>query len=85
MQQHAITFRTSRQLVVLVFPLRSSVGVGMFFIPAFIIRPFSHQTARALALGDGVPPARAIGQLSLRCLISCTSVGLILWNVATVA
>ena len=32
------------------FFLSAVVGIGMFFIPAFIIRPFSHQTASGLAL-----------------------------------
>jgi hypothetical protein len=54
------------------------VGIGMFFIPAFIIRPFSHQTASGLAL------AMALRQRApwptLAAALVCALLALILWN-----
>ena len=37
--------------------LRPCAGPAFLF-PAFIIRPFAHQTSRGLLLGNGDPPAR---------------------------
>jgi hypothetical protein len=33
-----------------VFTISSIIAISLFFIPAFIIRPFTHQTVRGLAL-----------------------------------
>jgi Protein of unknown function (DUF3179) len=41
---------SSRPFSWLIFLLSALAGIGLFFIPAFIIRPFHHQTASALAL-----------------------------------
>ena len=61
------------------FFLSAMVGIGMFFIPAFIIRPFSHQTTSGLAL------AMALRQrapwATLAAVLICVLFALILWNV----
>ena len=39
-----------RALSWIVFSVSALVAIGLFFIPAFIIRPFTHQSARGLDL-----------------------------------
>ena len=39
-----------RSLPWIVFSVSALVGIGLFFIPAFIIRPFTHQSVRGLTL-----------------------------------
>jgi hypothetical protein len=48
-QQAQKTYRPSRWLWT-AFTICALVTIGLFFIPAFIIRPFSHQAPRALLL-----------------------------------
>jgi hypothetical protein len=68
-----------RGILWFLFFLSAMVGIGMFFIPAFIIRPFSHQTASGLAL------AMALRQrapwATLAAVLICVLFALILWNV----
>jgi hypothetical protein len=55
----------------LVFGVSAAACIGLFFVPAFIIRPFTHQTSRGLALAmalrQSAPWATLV--LSLICLL----------------
>jgi hypothetical protein len=61
--------------------LLTVTGAGLFLIPAFIIRPFRYQSARALSLAIGVkwiaPALTAIACAAVLVL------GLILWRTAS--
>lgn len=60
------------------FALAALVGIAFFFIPAFIIRPFAHQSSAglsvAMALRQRAPLPTFIAA------ILCLILGLILWN-----
>ena len=62
------------------FVVSALVAVGFFFVPAFIIRPFHHQTPAALAL------AMALRQRapwpSLLVAVACLVCALVLWRAA---
>jgi hypothetical protein len=64
----------------LIFCASLLVGVGLFFIPAFVIRPFSHQSPAALSL------AMALHQLAPWATLATALISLIvaqaLWRVA---
>src|SRR5438309_3739850 len=67
-----------QRLAWLFFWLSAVTAIGLFFIPAFIIRPFAHQTAAglslALALRQRAPWATIIA------LFVCAVVALRLWQ-----
>jgi hypothetical protein len=62
------------------FVVSALVAVGFFFVPAFIIRPFHHQTPSALAM------AMALRQRapwpSLLAAVTCLVCALVLWRAA---
>ncbi len=62
------------------FAASALVGIGFFFVPAFIIRPFHHQTPSSLAL------AMALRQRApwetLAAALLCLVFALILWDAA---
>jgi Protein of unknown function (DUF3179) len=64
-----------------IFGLSALAGIGMFFIPAFIIRPFTHQSPAGLAL------AMALRQrapwVTLIAALVCLGFALLLWGVAS--
>lgn len=64
-----------------IFIISALAGIGLFFIPAFIIRPFTHQSAAGLALAMALRQRAPSGTLAaaLVCLFSV----LILWDVST--
>jgi hypothetical protein len=63
-----------------IFLVSALAGIGLFFVPAFIIRPFRHQTPSALAL------ALALRQRApwetLAAALLCLVFALILWGAA---
>jgi hypothetical protein len=65
----------------LIFLLSALAAIGWFFIPAFIIRPFRHQTPAALAL------AMALRQrapwVTLCAALICLLFVLVLWQTAS--
>jgi hypothetical protein len=65
----------------LIFTVSALAGIGLFFVPAFIIRPFRHQTpwalALAMALRDRAPWA------TIAAAVICLVFALVLWNSAT--
>lgn len=64
-----------------VFLASSAVAIGLFFIPAFIIRPFRHQTPSGLALAMALRQRAPWGTLTAA--LVCVLFGLILWGVVS--
>jgi hypothetical protein len=62
----------------LIFLLSALAGVGLFFVPAFIIRPFHHQTASALALAMALRQRAPWG--TLIAAVVCMLYALLLWQ-----
>jgi hypothetical protein len=64
----------------LIFLASAAVAISLFFIPAFIIRPFTHQTANGLAL------AMALRQrapwATLPAAVFCLFLMFLLWQVS---
>jgi len=62
----------------LIFFLSSLATIGLFFIPAFIIRPFSHQAPGALAFAMALRQRAPWGTLAG--LLICIIFALVLWQ-----
>ncbi len=62
----------------LAFSLSAIVAIGFFFIPAFVIRPFSYQAPRALVVAMALRQRAPVGTLvaGLICLV----LALVLWR-----
>jgi hypothetical protein len=56
------------------------VGMGLFFVPAYVIRPFHHQTAGALGLAMHWRQFAPVGTLAAALL--CLILAAILWETA---
>jgi hypothetical protein len=67
-----------RRSLWVIFLASAVVGIGLFFVPAFIIRPFTHQTPTGLALAMAVRQRAPWGTLAaaLVCLVFL----LVLWR-----
>lgn len=69
-----------RSLLCFLFAVSALAAIGMFFVPAFIIRPFTHQSpaglALAMALRQRAPWATLIAALV------CLVFALMLWGAA---
>lgn len=67
-----------RSILWSIFAVSAVVAVGWFFVPAFIIRPFTHQSARGLAV------AMALRQhapwVTLVAAIVCILAAIFLWR-----
>jgi hypothetical protein len=74
------SFPDRRTLLWLFFLASAVVGIGLFFVPAFIIQPFRHQTAAGLALAMALRQRAPWGTLvaALICLLFALS----LWYAA---
>lgn len=70
--------RSRRPFSWLIFLVSALAGIGLFFIPAFIIRPFHHQTASALALAMNLRQHAPWG--TLIAAIVCVLFTLVLWQ-----
>jgi hypothetical protein len=55
-------------------------GIGLFFIPAFVIRPFHYQSPRALWLAMTLKQRAPLGTLVAG--LMCILLGLVLWRAA---
>jgi hypothetical protein len=64
-------------LLWVLFAAAAITAIGLFFIPAFIIRPFTHQTPRGLALAMTLHRYAPWGTLvaALLCLVSAFQLG----------
>jgi len=67
-----------RPLLWFLFLLSAAVAICLFFIPAFIIRPFTHQTASGLNLAMTLRQYAPLGTLIAAPI--CLLFGLILWS-----
>jgi hypothetical protein len=67
-----------RSLPWIVFSVSALVAIGLFFIPAFIIRPFTHQSARGLALAMTIRQIAPWGTLGAA--IICLLLAIALWS-----
>ncbi len=56
------------------------VGIGLFFVPAYVIRPFHHQTPGALGLAMHLRQIAPLGTLAASLL--CLVLAVILWGTA---
>jgi hypothetical protein len=64
----------------LAFAASAVVAIGLFFVPAFIIRPFTHQSATGLALAMALRQRAPWGTLATALL--CLVLALVLWGAA---
>jgi hypothetical protein len=71
---------TSRPLFVL-FCVLGLFGIGLFFIPAFVIRPFHYQSPRALWVAMAIRQRAPMPAL-LAALV-CLALTLVLWKTAS--
>jgi Protein of unknown function (DUF3179) len=58
----------------------AAVTIALFFVPAFIIRPFSHQAPRALLLAMDLRQRAPLG--TLIAAVPCLVFGILLWGAA---
>ena len=63
------------------FLVSAAASIGLFFVPAFIIRPFRHQTQSALALAMALRQHAPWG--TLIAALTCLLIGILLWGAAT--
>jgi hypothetical protein len=70
------SFRNAFSL--LIFLASALTAIGLFFIPAFVIRPFHHQTAAALTLAMDLRQRAPRGTLTAALI--CLVFALILWR-----
>jgi hypothetical protein len=71
----------SRHWLWLAFSLAAVLAIGLFFIPAFIIRPFRHQSPRALLIAMALRQRAPIGTLITG--LVCLAMAFVLWRTAT--
>lgn len=69
---------SSRGFSWLVFLVSALAGIGLFFVPALIIRPFSHQAPSALVLAMSLRQRAPWG--TLIAAIVCVIFALMLWQ-----
>ena len=69
---------SSRPFSWLIFLASALAGIGMFFVPAFVIRPFHHQTPSALALAMSLRQRGPWG--TLLAAIVCLIFAVLLWQ-----
>jgi hypothetical protein len=61
-----------------IFAVCALLGAGLFFIPAFIIRPFSYQAPRALWLAMALRQRAPLGTMLFAIL--CLLLAIVLWR-----
>lgn len=69
-----------RYLLWYLFIPAALVGIGLFFVPAYVIRPFHHQTPGALALALHLRQLAPLGTLAAALL--CLLLAALLWETA---
>lgn len=70
-----------RGYVWFLFLASAAAGVGLFFVPAFIIRPFTHQTPTGLALAMALRQRAPWGTLTAA--LVCLVLALVLWGIVS--
>ena len=69
---------SARLSVWLIFCVSAVVAIGFFFIPAFIIRPFTHQSAGGLALAMALRHSAPLA--TLIAALVCVALAVLLWE-----
>ena len=69
---------SARFSVWVIFCVSAIVAIGFFFVPAFIIRPFTHQSARGLALAMALRHSAPLP--TLIAALVCVALALLLWD-----
>jgi len=72
-----------RGYVWFLFIASAVVGIGLFFVPAFIIRPFTHQTPAGLGLALALRQRAPWGTLAAA--VVCLVLALLLWGIVNKA
>jgi flagellar biosynthesis/type III secretory pathway M-ring protein FliF/YscJ len=72
------TARGSAGWIWAAFLASGAICIALFFIPAFVIRPFRHQARRALWLAMGLRQRAPLGTLMAAC--ACVIFAFILWR-----
>jgi hypothetical protein len=62
------------------FAASAVVAIGLFFVPAFIIRPFTHQSPTGLAVAMALRQRAPWGTLAA--VLLCLVLALVLWGIA---
>ena len=62
------------------FSLCAVIGIALFFVPAFIIRPFRHQAPRALLIAMALRQRAPLG--TLIAALACFVFAFVLWKTA---
>ena len=70
-----------RGYVWFLFLASAVVGIGLFFVPAFIIRPFTHQSPTGLALAMALRQRAPWG--TLVAAVVCLVLALVLWGIVS--
>ncbi len=70
-----------RGYVWFLFLVSAVAGIGLFFVPAFIIRPFTHQTPTGLALAMALRQRAPWG--TLVAAVVCLALALVLWGIVS--
>ena len=73
-------FSFRRAFVWFLFSASALAAIGLFFVPAFIIRPFAHQTAGGLALAMAIRQRAPRGTLAAA--LPCFVFAFVLWGFA---
>jgi len=76
--RHADHHSAHRGSLWLVFSACAVACIGLFFVPAFIIRPFTHQSSRGLSLAMALRQRAPWGTLALSFI--CLLFALTLWR-----
>jgi hypothetical protein len=71
---------TRRGSLWFLFLASALAGIGLFFVPAFIIRPFTHQTPAGLALAMALRQRAPWGTFAAA--VVCLVIALVLWGAA---
>jgi len=70
-----------RGYVWFLFLASAMAGIGLFFVPAFIIRPFTHQSPTGLALAMALRQRAPWG--TLVAAVVCLVLALVLWGIVS--
>ena len=68
----------SRPLTWILFSASAATAIGLFFVPAFVIRPFHHQAPSALALAMDLRQRAPLGTLAAG--LFCLLLAVFLWD-----
>jgi hypothetical protein len=72
------TNRRSSSWIWILFSLCALAAIGLFFIPAFIIRPFRYQAQRALLVAMALRQRAPLGTLTAG--VACFGLAFVLWK-----